>query len=152
VAAAGGDLSHEQIGQSLDLPPIRYGPGWLKVDFCLVELAEVQRLLVEALAPARVQIFPEVAGRQLVAYVAANVSLRIPEQAHARCLAALPGRHTAMAPRYYVLCEAAPADPADLAGWHAVVAEGSGRTIKDASDASDASLARQADPISGLPR
>jgi hypothetical protein len=133
VAAAGGDLDHQQMTRALDLEPLPYGPDWLPVDSGWVELAEVQRLLDEALAPARVQIFAELDGRQLVAYVAASESLRTPEQAHARCMAALPGRHTAMAPRHYVLCGIAPDDPTDLAGWQSVVGEGPGRIRTDAA-------------------
>jgi hypothetical protein len=128
VAAAHGDLQHEQIGAALAVEPIHYGPEWLMIDSCRVELPEVQRLLDNALAPAASRIFPEVAGRQLVAYVVAGGAVRSPAEAHARCMAALAGRPTAMAPRHYVLWEVAPEDPDDRDGWRQMVGEGSGRT------------------------
>lgn len=127
VAAAGGDLDHEQIGAALAVEPIRYGPDWLLVDSCQTELPEVQRLLDDALAPTTARIFPELAGTPLVAYVVAGAGVDSPAEAHARCLAALPGRPTAMAPRHYVLWEAAP-DPDDPDGWQRMLSEGSGRT------------------------
>jgi len=128
VAAARGDLEPEQVGAALAVEPIRYGPDWLLVDSCRVELPEVQRLLDDALAPATTRIYPEVAGAPLVAYIVAGAGVGSPAEAHARCLAALPGRPTAIAPRHYVLWEAAPEDPADRDGWQRMVSEGSGRT------------------------
>ncbi|MBF9132799.1 hypothetical protein I0C86_28150, partial [Plantactinospora sp. S1510] len=131
AVAAEGDVDHEQMARTLDLPPLLPGPDLLRVDTSWVELSEMQRLLNDAFGPGRAQIFPEVGGRQLVAYVAASESVATPAQAHTDCMAALPGRHTAMAPRHYVLCQVAPDDPTDPANWRSVVSEGSGRTGTD---------------------
>ncbi|MCW6005996.1 hypothetical protein K1W54_15620 [Micromonospora sp. CPCC 205371] len=127
VAAAEEDLDHERVGRIIDLPPLDRGPGWLLIDSCWVELAEVQRLLDAALGPAVARVFPVAGGRTLVAYLAADGPARSPEEAHSRCMAALAGRHTAMAPQHYVVCATAPADPADAGAWTDVIAEGSGR-------------------------
>lgn len=126
VAAADSDLEPPQMARVLGLAALTPGPDWLRVDSCWVELSEVQRLLDDALAPAQAQIFPVVDGRPLVAYVAGD-AVRTPQEAHARCMAALPSRHTAIAPRYYILCDTAPENPTDLAGWRSVRDEGSGR-------------------------
>ena len=111
--------------------------GWLLVDHCWVDLAEVQRLLDDALAPAVSRVFPVDGERELVAYVA---TAQAPEDLHTRCLAALPGRHAAMTPRWYVTCASAPADPTRLAGWQAmeVLSAGSGRGSSGAAPRHDA--------------
>lgn len=137
VAAAAGDLDRERMRDLIGMPPIARGEGWLRVDGCWIELAETQRLVDDALAPYPARVFPAAEGRPLAAFVAltpgsASASGAPPAsavQAHDRCMAALAGRPTAMAPRYYVLCERAPADPADPAAWRraGVIAEGSGR-------------------------
>jgi hypothetical protein len=48
---------------------------------------------------------------------------------HAQCRQRLPGRPTAMAPAWYVICDQAPHDPARLESWRHLPAraEGSGR-------------------------
>jgi hypothetical protein len=127
VAAAHGDLDADRMREVVGLEPIPRGPGWLLVDSCWVDLAEVQRLLDEALAPAVARIFPSVDGRPLVAYLAATESVATPEQAHARCMAALPHHPTAIAPRQYVVYRTAPPDPANLAAWHEILSSGTGR-------------------------
>ncbi|MFL6122069.1 condensation domain-containing protein [Actinophytocola sp.] len=127
VAAAHSDLTPGQVREVIDLAPISRGPNWTLVDSCWVDLAEVQRLLDDALAPATAHLFPSVGGQPLVAYLVATDDVRTPEQAHARCMAALPDHPTALAPRHYVLCEATPHDPADLTAWHAVQSAGTGR-------------------------
>ncbi|MDG6107880.1 hypothetical protein Daura_34505 [Dactylosporangium aurantiacum] len=127
IAAAGGDLDHAGIVGALGLPPIERPAGWLHVDHCWVDVAEVQRLLDDALAPAVCRVFAGVGGVPLTAYIAGGPDTA--QEAHQRCLAALRGRHAAMAPQRYVLCGQSPADPDLLAGWQAapVLAEGSGR-------------------------
>lgn len=127
VAAAYGDLDADRMHEAVGLEPIPRGPGWLLVDSCWVDLAEIQRLLDEALAPAVARIFPSVDGQPLVAYLAAAESASTPEQAHARCMAALPRHPTAIAPRQYVVCRTAPPDPASLSAWHEVLSSGTGR-------------------------
>ncbi|GAA2623472.1 condensation domain-containing protein [Dactylosporangium fulvum] len=130
VAAAGGDLDHAATLAAVALPPIERPPGWLLVDNCWIDLAEVQRFLDDALAPAVARVFSAVDGVDLVAYVvAAPGGPATPAEVHRRCLALLPGRHAAMTPRHYVLCGHPPADVTDLAAWRAqpVLAAGTGR-------------------------
>jgi hypothetical protein len=128
VAAAGGDLDAEQLREAVGLDPISRGPDWMLVDSCWVDLTEVQRLLDEALAPAVARIFPFAGGQPLVAHLTATGSVHTPEQAHARCLAALHDYPTALTPRHYVIHETAPADPANPTSWPPVLHTGSGRT------------------------
>jgi len=127
VAAAYGDLDADRMREVIGLEPISRAPGWLLVDSCWVDLAGVQRLLDDALAPAVARIFPSVDGQPLVAYLAAAESASTPEQAHARCMAALPRHPTAIAPRRYVVCRTAPPDPANLVAWHEILSSGTGR-------------------------
>lgn len=127
VAAAAGDLNADQIREAVRLEPIARGPDWVLVDSCWVELAEVQRVLDEAFGPDTARVFAEADGRRLVAYLAESESVRDPAQAHARCMAALAGHPTALAPRHYVLCAATPADPADRSEWSPLRA-GDGRS------------------------
>lgn len=130
VAAAAGDLDQPAIVAALALPPIERPPGWLRVDHCWVDLAEVQRLLDDALAPALCRVFAAVDGTPLVAYIAGGPTTT--HEAHRRCLATLPGRHAAMTPRHYVLCGHSPASPALLSSWQSapVLSEGSGRALR----------------------
>jgi hypothetical protein len=130
VAAADGDLDAERIRSGVGLDPIVRGPEWTFVDSCWVDLAEVQWVLDEALAPAVARIFAAVDGRPLVAYLTATESVRTPEQAHARCMAALPDHPTALTPRHYVVCASAPPDPADPAAWSTIISTGTGRPQK----------------------
>ncbi|MET0236429.1 MAG: condensation domain-containing protein [Kibdelosporangium sp.] len=127
VAAAAGNLDARRIREAVRLEPIARGPGWALVDCCWVELAEVQQVLDEAFGPGVARIFAEADGRQLVACLAGSESVRTPEQAHARCMAALAGHPTALAPRHYVVCAATPADPADWSQWP-VLRSGDGRS------------------------
>lgn len=127
VAAADGDLDAGRMREAVGLEPISRGPGWLLVDSCWVDLAEVQRLLDDALAPAVARIFPSVDGRPLVAYLAAGESAGTPEQAHARCVAALSRHPTAIAPRRYVVCRTAPSHPGNLGAWQEILSSGTGR-------------------------
>ena len=61
------------------------------------------------------------------AHLAATDAVRTPEQAHARCMAALARHPTAITPRHYVICRTAPSDPADRTAWPAPLATGTGR-------------------------
>jgi hypothetical protein len=126
VAAASNDLSHEAMRASARITPIERGTGWLFTDSCWIDMTEVERLLTDALAPSVARLVRE-EDEELVAYVLADESTSTPEQAHARCMAALPGRKTAMAPRRYVLWESAPNDPSQASGWHGRIASGTGR-------------------------
>jgi hypothetical protein len=129
VAAARGDLDTDGIRAAVGLEPIPRGPGWLLVDSCWVDLVAVQRLLDEALAPGAARIFPSVDGEPLVAYLTASESAGTPEQAHVRCMAALPRHPTAVTPRRYVVCRAAPAEPQDPLAWQEILGSGTGRAL-----------------------
>jgi hypothetical protein len=129
VAAGAGDLDPGGLDAAIGLGAIPRDGDWMLFDACWIQLGEVRRLVDDALAPVRAGVFAAAGDRRLVAYLAGDGHVRSPEQAHALCMAALPGRFTAMTPRHYVLCAGAPDDVTDLAAWqrHEVLAEGSGR-------------------------
>jgi hypothetical protein len=121
VAAAGGDAPLADLAALSGVSPAVRGPDWVLVDSCWVALPEVARLLADALGtPAHAEIVDGV----LVGYATGFT----PEQAHAACMALLRagGRHTAMAPGRYVLCDGTATDGA---AWRAlpVLAQGPGR-------------------------
>ncbi len=111
----------------IGLEPIAGTPDRILVDHCWVDVADVQRLVDEAVAPAVARVFASADGRPLVAHLAATDAVRTPEQAHARCMAALARHPTAITPRHYVICPTAPPDPADPAAWPPPLAAGTGR-------------------------
>ncbi|HEX4833238.1 MAG TPA: hypothetical protein VH478_19335 [Trebonia sp.] len=127
VTAGRGDVPASRMPEVTRLAPLAQPAGRILVDHCWVDVADVQRLLDEAVAPATGRVFAAAADRPLVAYLAATGGIRTPQQAHARCLAALAGHPTAITPRYYVICPAAPADPAGPAAWPPPLAAGPGR-------------------------
>lgn len=136
IAAASGDVPLSRLGEVTGVEPIVRGPGWVRIGPSWIEVAEVQRLVDDALPTAAAFLIGE---SELVAYLAAGGGIDTPQQAHAACLATLGGtrgmappdgiRYTAMTPGRYVICDRAPSDVRDLAGWQrqAVVAEGDGR-------------------------
>jgi hypothetical protein len=128
VAAAPGDVASGQMPEVIGLEPIAGTPDRILVDSCWVDVAAVQHLVEEAVAPAVARVFASAGDRPLVAHVAATSSLRTPEQAHARCMAILADHPTAITPRHYVICRTTPSDPADPAAWPAPLAAGTGRT------------------------
>jgi hypothetical protein len=127
VAAAHGDVPGSQMPALIGMDPIAGRPDRILVDHCWVEVADVQRLVDDAVAPAVARVFASAHGRPLVACLAATDAVRTPEQAHARCMAALAHHPTAITPRYYVICRTAPSDPSDPAAWPAPLAAGTGR-------------------------
>jgi len=127
VAAAHGDVPAARMPRVIGLEPIPRTRGWMLVDHSWVDVADVQRLVDEAVTPAAARVFDSIGGRPLVACLAASDAIRTPEQAHARCMAALAGHPTAITPRHYVICPTAPADPSDPAAWPVPVAAGTGR-------------------------
>ncbi|MFC6020138.1 condensation domain-containing protein [Plantactinospora solaniradicis] len=130
VAGAEGDFALSRIGELTGIEPMDRGDGWRLVDSSWVELAQAQRLLDETLDAAVKRVFavPEDDGFRLVAYLVGG-SVRTPRQAHAACVAAMPGRRTAMTPHRYVICADPPADPADPQAWarQPVLTAGDGR-------------------------
>ena len=127
AAAAHGDVASREMPEIIGLEPIAGTPHRILVDHCWVDVANVQRLLDEAVAPAVARVFASVDGRPLVAHLAATDAVRTPEQAHARCMAVLAHHPTAITPRHYVICPTAPPDPADPAAWPPPMAAGAGR-------------------------
>jgi len=127
VAAAHGDVTGGRMPGLIGLEPLAGAPGRILVDHCWVDVADVQRLVDEALAPAVARVFASAGGRPLVAYLAVTDSVRTPEQAHARCMAVLAHHPTAITPRHYVICRTAASDPPDPAAWPAPLAAGTGR-------------------------
>jgi hypothetical protein len=127
VAAAHGDVAYRQIPALIGLEPLPGPPDRILVDHCWVDIADVQRLVDDAAAPAVTHVFAAAGGRPLVACLTATDDIRTPEQAHARCMAALAHHPTAITPRHYVICRTAPPDPADPAAWPAPLATGTGR-------------------------
>ena len=127
VAAAHGDVTHGRMPEIIGLEPIGSTPDRILVDHCWVDVAAVQRLVDDALAPAAARVFASTHGRPLVACLTATDAVRTPEQAHARCMAALAHHPTAITPRHYVICRTAPADPAEPIAWPAPLAAGTGR-------------------------
>ncbi|ANZ40461.1 hypothetical protein BBK82_35050 [Lentzea guizhouensis] len=124
VASATRPVPVAEVASLTGITPVERGAGWVCRDSCWVEVAAVQRLLDDVLdGPARV--FDH--GGELVAYVTGSVT---PREAHVRCLAALPGRYTTVAPNRYVVVARAPGDLTDRAAWSAqpVLAEGTGRS------------------------
>jgi hypothetical protein len=127
VAAAHGDVPVSRIPDIIGLQPFPGAPGRMLIDNCWVDIADVQRLVDDAVAPAVARVFASAGGRPLAAHLAATGAVRTPEQAHARCMAALARHPTAITPRHYVICPTAPADPDDPAAWPAPLATGNGR-------------------------
>jgi hypothetical protein len=135
TAAAHGDVADSRMPALIGLEPIAGSPDRILIDHCWVDVADVQHLVDEAVAPATARVFASAGGRALVAYLTATDAVRTPEQAHARCMAALAHHPTAITPRHYVICGTAPPDSADAvpagavpAAWPPPLATGTGRT------------------------
>jgi hypothetical protein len=111
----------------IGLEPFAATPHRILVDHCWVDVAAVQSLIDEAAAPAVAHVFASLDDRPLVAHLAATDAVHTPEQAHARCMSLLSRHPTAIAPRHYVICPAAPPDRADPAAWPPPLAAGPGR-------------------------
>ncbi|MCS7484521.1 condensation domain-containing protein [Umezawaea endophytica] len=122
VASAAREVPVAEVPAITGIVPVDRGDGWVCVDSCWVELAEVRRVLAEATG-GQAAVF---GSDELVGYVVADEK---PQAIHEKCVALLPGRYTAMAPGRYVVCAAAPDDLDDLDAWRSmpVLAEGTGR-------------------------
>ncbi|GIH27986.1 hypothetical protein Aph01nite_62960 [Acrocarpospora phusangensis] len=107
----------------LAVEPVPRGPGWVRSDGCWTDLAEVRNLLPPG--SEVVAVPDEELGWRLVAYTVGQAD-RTPEDLHRACLAALPGRMSAMTPHHYVVCATAPR-PGERWEDQARLAEGSGR-------------------------
>ena len=127
VAAARDDVPGGQMPGLIGLEPLPGTPDRILADHCWVDVADVQHLVDDAVAPAVAHVFASAGSRPLVACLTATDAIRTPEQAHARCMTALPHHPTAITPRHYVICRTAPPDPADPTAWPAPLATGTGR-------------------------
>ncbi len=127
VAAAHGDVAGGRMPELIGLEPLAAAPDRILVDYCWVGVADVQRLVEDAVAPAVAHVFASAGGRPLVAHLAATDAVRTPEQAHARCMAVVAHHPTAITPRHYVICRTAPSDPSDPTAWPVPLATGTGR-------------------------
>jgi hypothetical protein len=127
VAAAHGDVTDARLPGLIGLEPLTGTPDRILVDHCWVDVADIQHLVDDAVAPAAAHVFASADGRPLVAHLAATDAIQTPEQAHDRCMSVLAHHPTAITPRHYVICRTAPADPADLTAWPAPLATGTGR-------------------------
>jgi len=133
AAAAHGEVTGAVMPEVIGLAPLAGTKDRILVDRCWVEVAAVQRLVQDAVAPAVARVFGlagvlgSAGDLPLVAFLAATDAVRTPEQAHARCMAALARHPAAITPRQYVICRTAPADPADRAAWPPPLAAGTGR-------------------------
>jgi hypothetical protein len=127
AAAAHGDVPASQLPALIGLNPIAATPDRILTDHCWVEVADVQRLVDEAVAPAVARVFAPAGGRPLTACLTAADAVHTPEQAHARCMAVLAHHPTAITPHHYLICATAPPDPADPTAWPAPLAAGAGR-------------------------
>jgi hypothetical protein len=127
LAAAGhGDVPGRRMPEIIGLEPLA-SQDRILVDSCWVDVADVQRLVDDAVAPASAHVFASADGRPLTACLAATDAVHTPEQAHARCMAALTHHPTAITPRHYIICRTAPPDPSDPAAWPPPMATGTGR-------------------------
>jgi hypothetical protein len=136
VAAADKDLSDPEMRAIVGLLPIERGDGWLWTDSCWIDLRECQRLLDDALAPGVARLVPQ-SDEPLVAYLVSSDFVRTPEQAHARCMAALAGRKTAMAPRRYVVWQSGPDNRSHSSGWAGLLHAGTGRSDESTAPSGD---------------
>jgi hypothetical protein len=127
VAAAHGDVTDRRMPELIGLEPLAATADRILVDHCWVDVAEVQRLVDDAIAPAVAHVFASSDGRPLVAHLAATSAIHTPEQAHDRCMATLADHPTAITPRHYVVCRTAPSNPADPTAWPTPLATGTGR-------------------------
>ena len=127
TAAAHADLPGSLMPEVIALEPLAGTPDRILVDHCWVDVADVRRLVDDAVAPALSHVFASAGGRPLVAYLTATDAVRTPVQAHTRCMAVLGHHPTAITPRHYVICRTAPPDLADLTAWPEPLDTGTGR-------------------------
>ncbi|MER5703140.1 condensation domain-containing protein [Micromonospora sp. NPDC002296] len=132
LTAAERDIDFEKLGDLVGLDRVERGDAWVEIDSAWIDLVASERVLREAAGDptARIVLRAGPGGtRSLVGY-AAPADRRVgPREVHAAVMAALGGRHGAMAPDSYVLCAHPPCRPEDQAAWRTqpIRAAGSGR-------------------------
>lgn len=138
VAADRRNVPARDIGELVGIRPVLRDASWRRIDSCWVEMPAVQQLLDDVVASvpgidaAQVFCTRDVASTRtaeaLVAYACASGDIT-PQVLHAQCRRRLVGRHTAMAPAWYVICDRPPEDLTRLESWRRLLVrvEGSGR-------------------------
>jgi hypothetical protein len=144
-AARGADPTVADAAALLGSRAGTYPGELVRVDNCRVDLTAVTALLADAAGSPDAAAFlehDEESGRRIVGYVRPGDPGATPETLHARCLAALSARPTAMAPHVYVLCRSAPAEVGTREGWamQEVRSRGTGRVPGRAGDEAAASV------------
>ncbi|HEV2375696.1 MAG TPA: condensation domain-containing protein [Streptosporangiaceae bacterium] len=102
-AAAGQAVPMAELGALTGLRPVSRGPTWVRADTNWVDLDAVRRLVADALPgmPACVEAVPDdLLGHRVVCHIVGDIT---PGAAHDACMAALPGRPTAVAPHRYIV-------------------------------------------------
>ena len=141
VAAADQDIPLTDLGTVTGIEPTHRGPDWARIGPSFTHLPSVHQLLLDALntPAAHVAVNPPNPDNEhqssLTAYITATHAIRTPQQAHRACMDLLPdpGRHLAIAPSHYILCDGIPDDPTDASSWQRLpaVASGNGRQCPD---------------------
>ncbi|MEU1601788.1 condensation domain-containing protein [Micromonospora matsumotoense] len=132
LTAAERDIDLAELGELVGLDRVVRGPEWVEIDSAWIDVDASEQVLRAAAGDPTARIFLRVgpAGtRSLVGYAAPADPRVGPRELHAAVMAALGGRHGAMAPDSYVLCARPPRQPRDEAGWRAqpIRAAGAGR-------------------------
>lgn len=139
-AAAERDVPLKELAEISTLEPAARGRDWVYTDSCWLERSATRALVAEVLGdrPHLVAFGPD----RVVCHLAGPADPDLLADLHRRCVAALPGRETVMAPHEYVVCATAPvAAPDDPDQWAAlpVTLRGTGRASGSGSSASGSS-------------
>jgi len=139
VAADRRNVPVRDIGELAGIRPVLRDASWRRIDSCWVEVPAVQQLLDDVVASvpgvdaAQVFFTRHIAGTRsaeaLVAYASVSGDWITPQTLHTQCRQRLAGRHTAITPAWYVICDRPPGDLTRLGSWRRlpVRVEGSGR-------------------------
>ncbi|WP_082629770.1 condensation domain-containing protein [Kitasatospora sp. Root187] len=123
-AAAAGPVALDRLTALTGLAPGVRDGEWESVDGSWIDLAAVRELLTHALG-ARVRPRVAVENGRLTARLDAGPTALTPAGVHLAVLAALSERQTAMAPQYYVIDGAVPAEGSGRDGgvtdWQALL-------------------------------
>ncbi|WP_204003740.1 condensation domain-containing protein [Micromonospora lutea] len=133
IAAATDDLSAQLLSETIGVPPVARGPGWVRGPDGWVDLAGTRALWRDLLPDGTVGgVFldedPALIGSGLVGYLAGPPVGDVGDL-HEAFVAALGERTDVRAPARYVRCAHGPDDPDDRQAWAKcpVLAEETGR-------------------------